>query len=540
MQRPRTVPAGAQWIEQDQEWELGPVDADGKKHGDYRYWRPDGTLCNECNFVHGTVHGPFKRFHENGEVSQEGAFEDGVIVGTIHARRSTAATTEHMNAPDHVWRMEIDYEDGEVSAMRCYDRDGTLLDQEEDEDEDGDDGEGEGEVADAGEDWPEVFANERRPAARWGELVATYLEEGEAGLALCAAARAAAESGSAAELTALAARRKGKGKLPDDAGPQEIVAALAEGADAAVALRALAVALESTSPARSRPARDLIEAAILLAPKRREYLFNRGLIRMSIGDHAGALADVEALAGHSKEESAFLSLYLRVLFPRFDFWPARVKPETYYDGLPEAPVQGLEAVRATAQKYATRILQLRERMLAFGPASAPWMLPDLSALLPDGPVALRSGELEIPDPEDPGNPYVIEVNEELDLSGGEGLPDLLRYARGEWAALAWLCWSCGLGRVALPEAIEAPADFGAAAGMSQQRVWRCHHKQFLGGDAVRAQGTPSFAWEGVDLDDLPDPMVNLPGTEYEEMQAMFRWLSDAAVQSPWQDNLRES
>lgn len=408
------------------------------------------------------------------------------------------------------------------------------------EEEDDDDGQDEDEQdVDAGEDWPGVFADERRPAGAWRELGAAYLAD-DLGLALCATARAAAEAGSAEELKALAGRRTGTCELAEEAGPLELVEALAEGADLGAALRALAIALENAVPARSRAASDLIAAAMLVEPSRWEYLFNRALIRMSLGDHAGASADVAALGRHSAEQGAFLALYLRVLFPRFDFWPSRVKPETYYDGLPAAPAKPPEAIRATVKKYATRLMQLRERMLAFGPASAPWMLPDLSALLPDGPVALEVGELEIPDPQDPGNPYVVELDEELPLAGALGLPDLLRHARAEWAALTWLCWACGLSRVGLPGAVKAPPDFGAAAGMAMQRLWRSRDKRLTGGAGAQGQGTPSFAWEGVDIDELPDPFVDLPETEYEEMQAMFRWLDDADVRSPWQSNLRDS
>ena len=57
-ERPEGVPAEAVWVESDSEWELGPVDAEGRKHGAYRYWRVDGTLCNECRYVAGKPHGP--------------------------------------------------------------------------------------------------------------------------------------------------------------------------------------------------------------------------------------------------------------------------------------------------------------------------------------------------------------------------------------------------------------------------------------------------------------------------------------------------
>ncbi len=47
------------------------------------WWRPDGTRCCTTDFVHGAPYGSYTRYHEGGEVSREGAFEDDDPVGII-------------------------------------------------------------------------------------------------------------------------------------------------------------------------------------------------------------------------------------------------------------------------------------------------------------------------------------------------------------------------------------------------------------------------------------------------------------------------
>jgi hypothetical protein len=104
--------------------------------------------------------------------------------------------------------------------------------------------------------------------------------------------------------------------------------------------------------------------------------------------------------------------------------------------------------------------------------------------------------------------------------------------------LCWLCWSAGLDRVALPAALDPPAAFGDAAGMSIERMWRCRDKLITGGLRAMTQGVPGFVWEGIEIDLLPSVLAEIATDEYREMRAVFYWLCDEGVQSPWQDNLR--
>jgi antitoxin component YwqK of YwqJK toxin-antitoxin module len=125
-ERPANVPEAAFWSEDENEWCLAPRDAEERHHGLVRWWRPDGTLCCETEYVHGDAHGTFRRFHENGEVSREGRFEEGQLHGTNAFFRSSAETTENFPAGlgPAVARAEMDYARGRVVAARCYDAQG--------------------------------------------------------------------------------------------------------------------------------------------------------------------------------------------------------------------------------------------------------------------------------------------------------------------------------------------------------------------------------------------------------------------------------
>jgi hypothetical protein len=235
-----------------------------------------------------------------------------------------------------------------------------------------------------------------------------------------------------------------------------------------------------------------------------------------------------------------------VLFPTFDFWPSRIAIETLFQEFPAAPAQPLGAVRAAAQKYATRIGLLRAALVRqLGDRAAvdvAWLPPELTELLPDGPVALGAWRIEQSvegeTPEAPAEIEEIAVDERLSLAG-QTIPALLSLARRDWAALCWLCWSSGLDRVALPAVAAAPASFGRAAGMAIERAWRCRDKLTSGGLVALTKGIPGFEWEGIHVDLMPRLLAEIMTEEQIEVRALFCWLCDAAAESPWQDDLRD-
>jgi thioredoxin len=642
--RPDGVPEAAAWDEGDQEWAHGPLDPRGQKHGPWRFWRGDGTLCNECPFVHGQPHGPFKRFHENGEVSQEGTFAEGALHGTRRWLACDADTTERMHEQgvcEAVRRTEMDYERGRVTAIRHFNaagerclpttgekyperpasvpkeaefvetadqwqcvkvdaererdglcrfftRDGALLFEGEYEagarhgrwleaaqgeflDEQvvqlagtcehdhavgawsGLDVKGqarftrdlgvrqsEGELAAS-----EVLANVAKSGAQWRALGKELFGQKKPGEALLACARAAATERSVKALDELL-RRVPLPRTPETAqavarntlsGAGESYAALADtlllGGDPRLLLRQLAVLMDQRS--RPRAALDFINAAILLKPEEhRGLLFTRALVLLSLGLPEHARRDADDLTRDDPKSAGFLKEYVRLLFPTFDFWPARVSPETSYDGLPEKPAQSLEAITRVARKYALRLTQYRAAMCArFTPgAPLPWLPPELSALAQGA--QLEASTLERDDEE----AEEVLIDETLSLEHVE-LPDLLRGARADWNALCWLCWACGEKAVQVPKKVTPPKNFSVAAGMAAQRLWRARDRRVTGRTEAQ-HGVAGFEFEGVELDALSPSLVGVVEQQYAELQAMFFWLTDPANASPWQDNLRGS
>ncbi len=639
-QRPESVPTEAWWDEGDQEWVLGPKNDDGELHGQVSYWRPDGTLCCQCDFEAGQPHGSSTRFHQTGEVSQTCTFERGELHGTRSWFSIDGPTTENTRppgVPEAVMRSEMDYDMGDVTGVRHFDAEGRRLsadgtpfpdappslpegawwDERDDTWKVGrsnpdakkmgpwqiwspqglllrrltyledslhgpawerlepdtvrwpsavagrgryhedtrvgaweylDDGEQVvgtfdfGEPVDSEEDLA-FFDDGSRPVEAWHDAAARYGGHRWLGMWLATLGRAAGVSSDLTKLRAALAARPShltseaalaEAEAADSIG--DLIDALAAGADPAAVYRGMAIQLDQHE--RSNAAREFIDAAVLLAPERGDYAFNRALISMSLGDLDAARADAERVPDEGQR--GFLRLYLALLFPRFDFWPGKEDPSTHYDGLPDAPSQPLEAIVSLAQKYATRVTQIRDQMLACDNVTGiePWMLPDLSHMLPEGPVELGEDRFEIPDPDDPDDPYVIDIDETLEL--GDAIPDLLRSARAEWHALCWLCWSCGLDEVVLPQAVSSPPNFGQAAGMAPARLWRCRDRVHMRGMGAQSQGIPGFAWNGVDIDELPGSLTQMAMFEYQEMQALMYWLTDENVRSPWQDNLRGS
>ena len=286
---------------------------------------------------------------------------------------------------------------------------------------------------------------------------------------------------------------------------------LPSGADAAALLRSLASSLVG----RDHVALALVDAALLLAPARAECHLTRALINVHLGRPEAVHADAVALPEEWIDQRAFLDGYARVIFSSYPFAPAETEIRTQFPNVPEAPDQPLEKVIAQIQKYATRLGLLRAAVRARLPAGAapPWLPPDPSSLLPDGPVALDVWDFEeIVEDEDapadapPPEPTPVKVDETLAFGAATPLPSLLRLARREWNGLSWLCWGVGLDGVRLPTAIATPPQFGLAAGMSVERRWRCRDRLITGGLRALTQGIAGVRLGGHrDRPHLPRP-----------------------------------
>jgi hypothetical protein len=549
-ERPAAVPDGAQFDEGDRRWVAGP----GDLHAHELAGNGPGAAGLETER-------PWRMYDESGVLVEEARFDNGFkVYSRTVAPDGTTREEMHLSkqgrrhgpyrrrfAPEE----SRPYLDGRVLEVRgeladdlpvgrwtFHDRAGEVV-----------------RTVDHGRPLPAdalahpVFVNELRAPEGWSDLAESLLAEGRPAEALCAAARAAGRKGEVDDLIAMLARHTVP-LIPAEAAAlaeraiavevepvPALLSALIAGGEPAALLRALAMA-QRESPFAGR---DFADAAILLAPEQPMTYLTRALLRLELGDDRGALADADRLEKASPESRRFVREYAKLLLPEWGFWPARERHEGQVEGIPDGPTQPLEAIRRTIQVYATRLRLLREAVLARVPRrkTAAWIPPALEALLPDGPVELRRYDGSITDETEEGTETVsVEVDETVD-PGAAGLPALMRVARSQWAALTALCWACGLDRVALPDVIQPPEGFAAAAGAAITRFFRAQDTLVTGGLRSQTAGVPGFIWEGMEIDEMPRPFVQLAVDEYFELRALYLWLLSPENLSPFQNDLRD-
>ena len=54
-----------------------PIDENGKKHGLFSIWYPNGNLSYELNYKDGKLHGLYRYWHPNGKLCHEENFRNG-------------------------------------------------------------------------------------------------------------------------------------------------------------------------------------------------------------------------------------------------------------------------------------------------------------------------------------------------------------------------------------------------------------------------------------------------------------------------------
>ncbi|HEY5926266.1 MAG TPA: hypothetical protein VIV11_31490 [Kofleriaceae bacterium] len=126
--RPRTVPEGARWDPKDPgfEWVVGELDAEGRRHGEYRSWTRDGVLHGASNYVHGKVHGKNINFHPDGSVASEADWVLGLILDSVFYRSDSPTTEPFAQAGANVWSVRYYTRDGKTNyTIRYFLRDGT-------------------------------------------------------------------------------------------------------------------------------------------------------------------------------------------------------------------------------------------------------------------------------------------------------------------------------------------------------------------------------------------------------------------------------
>ncbi|WP_437630339.1 toxin-antitoxin system YwqK family antitoxin [Sorangium sp. So ce854] len=387
-------------------------------------------------------------------------------------------------------------------------------------------------------------------AERIWALAQELAQGGRAREACCAAARAAVRGGERERLAELlraatlrlrpeVAERRGRALL-EGSGVTALRALdeLLLGAEPSAVYRTLAAVL----PGARRVALSLVDAALLLEPGRLSACITRALLRIELGDTRGALEDADRIAPEAPAAAAHVRTSVRLLFPEFAFWPARepLDPVPGDGSITVEVGQPIERIRQAIQLYATRLLRLREavqRSLAVT-EPCPWLPPDLSHLLPDGPVELARRQATLTEETENGVETVeLTVDETLD-PGAAPVSLLMRRARAEWAALCWLCWSAGLDGVALPERVAHRPDFTAAVNMSLTRCYRARDQVQTGGLVSRAHGAPSFVWEGHAIDALEPTFAAMAADETFEARCLFVWLMFPENISPFQSDIR--
>jgi hypothetical protein len=136
--RPANVPADARWNPTESIWEQAKREGDAPV-GPYRAFRKDGSLLFAGRLVDGRLHGAFKRFHPDGTVAREGTYENGALRGTVGVtrgpndgfpwrdERSRRAQLAYDDDGDETSRLEFDERGREVKpGVALGERDGSL------------------------------------------------------------------------------------------------------------------------------------------------------------------------------------------------------------------------------------------------------------------------------------------------------------------------------------------------------------------------------------------------------------------------------
>jgi hypothetical protein len=124
-ERPRNVPETATWSDAQQAWIEGSTTG-----GRVCYFRADGTPWCEYTYEAGVLHGPYRRYHETGEVACSGTMERGQFAGVHTHVRASGPSSEPFPSPfgELVQRIEIEFEGGRQIAQRFFDASGAQLD----------------------------------------------------------------------------------------------------------------------------------------------------------------------------------------------------------------------------------------------------------------------------------------------------------------------------------------------------------------------------------------------------------------------------
>lgn len=128
--RPESVPEAAVYSPDFDSWELTSLGPDGKREGECRFYRRDGSLYLCSTFRAGVQDGPFTMFHPNGQLAREGIYAQGELDGACVAYASDAATTLPLRAccvPDNATTLRAEYRHGQIVRQDFYDAEERAL-----------------------------------------------------------------------------------------------------------------------------------------------------------------------------------------------------------------------------------------------------------------------------------------------------------------------------------------------------------------------------------------------------------------------------
>ena len=562
-ERPAGVPPEASFNENTQTWEAGLRWAQQGFSGTRRRWARNGVLRLIETLVDGKRHGPSHCFDEAGAPAWDAEYVADRLSGPF---RDYQVPRSHFVDAGLTAYTGTFAEDQAVGTWRLLRADGSLGDER-------DLG-----VASSDDSLALVLIDQTHPEGYWKGLAATALQTGRLNEGFLAMARAAAVSGDAAEL--MAALKARALPLHPDAARSGAAELLGRAADNLVALvdglrrgwdaPALLLGIAKALPDRDRVALDLAKAAVLLAPDEPGARATRALLHGSLGEPAAARREIEAVRAGAAEQAEFLELYLRAYFPAYDFWPSAALATHDADGggatsVADGPIQLLHdaaEVREVVWRYATRLARLQTMVVARLQEADSVVLPDLGALLPDGPAPLSQWTFTMSEAEyggkdeaealassgeqrkgEDGEEALSEIEISVDETHGLDLESapllrILRRIRADWAGLTWLCWAVGLDHVGYPQQVSPPPQFARQAILTMERTWRCNDRLNTHGLLALTKGVASFDWEGTSIDLVPEALVDVALEEYLERRAVFAWLCDPINRSPWQDDLR--
>lgn len=565
--RPAVVPEAARYDDTRPGWELGESQ-NFQREGSWQRWSTDGEVHEVASYQRGKLHGT-ARTYQAGKLIREREYMSGVLEGPAveHAAgRAVSGTSVFEDARIHAWQGA--FSGGALTGRWTYwdDAGSRLFDR--------DYGAPLGRV----ELTHPVFAA-MPPEGGWAAFGNTLSAAGAQGLALCAWIRASVGApggqglreqlsamtvalGSAESSRRLAELRKSRAGLLSSSPVQREeelghwIQALLEGASPALVLGQLGVLLLDAP----RAGLDFIEAAMALEPALPTFLKVRARLWFELGHPEKATQEALTLPLADPPYASWVKDLSRLLFPQFEFWPAR----TEYDlepnpELPDRVSQPLAKIRSAMEKSALRLGQVRLALLRasadharslakseFVRPEPTWLPPDLSSLLQASPKLERYEFTEAFVGGDSGGspgPDVVKVDETLQTSG-LGISALMRMARVEWTCLCWLCWGAGLDHVALPderfsEELRPPAEFQRALSAAFFQLFRVLDSRQTRGLRSKARGLPPAHWEGLNVDALEPLLIEMAFHEAREMRAVLYWLGDEECRSLWQDDLRD-